>query len=299
MRQAENSVVVILALGVLICVGCRKKPQQGETPSETQTTQSAESNAVQPAQSPRPDAEQTKQLEERPKVTPPREPNAAGIIEETIEMNLEQFASLSGSDEKIDWIYEFADAHHEQITAMATIALDDKDVEVRSAAMETLIDNEVPDALAVITKAMKDKEEEIRQQAVEACDFLDDKLARPVLVAALADESEMVREASLRVAELKSNDAKISVYKAAIASKYEDVKQAAVPALVDMSTPQAVDILLEGLKDPDHEFRQVVSQLLDLLIGQEFESYQDGKKWWDANRKRFDEDLVEQEEQEE
>jgi hypothetical protein len=292
MRRAKNSIVVILAFGVLICIGCRKKQQQGETPSETETTQTAESNAVQPAQT-------TQLLKERPKVTPPREPNAAGIIEEAIPMNLEQFASLSGSDEKIDWIYEFADAHPEQITAMAVIALDDKDVEVRSAAMETLIDNEVPDALAVITKAMKDKEEEIRQQAAEACEFIDDKQAGPVLVGALADESEMVREAALQVAELKSNDAKISVYKAAIASKYEDVKQAAVPALVDMSSPKAVDILLEGLKDPDPEFRQDVIQLLDLLIGQEFESYQQGKKWWDANRKRFDEDLVEQEEPQE
>jgi HEAT repeat protein len=97
---------------------------------------------------------------------------------------------------------------------------------------------------------------------------------------------------------MKEEDTKISVYSAAIASKLDDVKQAAVPAIVEMFNPQAVDILIEGLKDSDPDFRQVVTQTLDLLIGQEFETYNQAKEWWSANRGRFDEELVEQNEPE-
>lgn len=283
-------------MSVLICFGCRKKQQQDETPSDTETTSSAESNTVEPvAQNPVVDSNIT-QLEELTKPVPPQRPDAAGTIEQGSEIDLKQFASLSDSDAKIDWISEFADAHPDRIAEMAATAINDKDVEVRIEVMETLIDNEVSDALGVIKKAMKDREEEVRQLAAEACEFVEDKQAGPILIAALADKSEIVRETALEITEGEDNDTKLSIYKAAITSKYEDVKEEAVSVLFDMSSPLAVDILLEGLKDPDPDFRQDVIDSLDFLIDQEFASYQEAKKWWDANRKRFDEELVEMEE---
>jgi HEAT repeat protein len=107
------------------------------------------------------------------------------------------------------------------------------------------------------------------------------------------DQSESVRAIALQTADEKNVDTKLKVFGEAITSKYEDVKEAAVPALVDMSGPQAVDTLIEGLKDANPNFRNDVTQALDFLISHECTGYGECKSWWNANRNRFDNELNE------
>jgi hypothetical protein len=309
--RALTLLVVVLLLAVL-CVGCSKKQKPGQAPSKGQTTQPssmqkqieqtpASQGDVNKATTPekstdanRP-AKVTRPVKEKRKIILSSQPNDAAPLAETKEMNLEQLSALKTSDEKLEWIPEFAEAHPEAITAMVEKALGDGDVDVRSTAMQVIIDNEVPNAVGPVSKALKDKEEQVRQQAVEACEYIDDKQAAPLLSEAINDTSEDVRAAAFMVADQKDADTKAALYKAGITSTYEDVKDATVSGLVDMSSPKAVDILLEGLKDSNPDVRENVSSSLSFLIGQEFENYNDAKKWWDKNRNRFDDELVEKE----
>jgi len=302
---------VFVSLLAIICVGCSKKQEPGAV--DRPAGQTSPQKQIEQAPVPQGDVNKTPAIvkpadvnqpakvmppvTERKKILLPSQPNEISPLAEKKELKLEQFASLKTSDEKVEWISDFADAHPESIIAMAEMALNDSDVEVRSAALEAIIDNEVPNAVGPVSKALKDTEEEIRQQGVEACQYIDDKKAASLLTGALNDESENVRSAVFAVVEEKDADTKAGLYKAGITSPHEDVKEATVSGLADMSSPKAVDILIEGLKDSNADVRENVSGMLSFLIGQEFENYNDAKKWWDKNRKRFDEELVEKDDE--
>jgi hypothetical protein len=291
---------VFVSLLTVLCIGCSKKQVPGKTPSDNKSTGPSSPQGdvngapvtEKPADVNNP-AKATLPFKGGKKIAITAQPNDTAPLAETKEMNLEQFSALKTSDEKVEWISEFSGARPEVITAMAEKAIGDSDVEVRSAAMEAIIDNEVPNAVGPVSKALKDKEEQVRQQAVEACEYIDDKQAASFLTEAINDQSENVRAAAFMVADQKNADTKAALFKAGISSPYEDVKDATITGLVDMSSPKAVDILLEGLKDSNPDVRENVSSSLSFLIGQEFENYNDGKKWWDSNRKRFDDELVE------
>jgi hypothetical protein len=317
-KTVKTVLLCLLALCLLSLLGCSKKqgqpgkpppqtepqpqksPQQKATPAKTalKTDSNAAPARRRPADSNLTskfrqalEKEVTRSLRDREK---PAEANEG----EPCELTLQQFGSLADSDEKIDFITDFSETHPELTVALADKALDDNDVDVRSAAMEVLIDNEVnkPEVLGIASRALKDSEEQIRQNAVEACALVNDPKVGGILVQALSDQSEDVRTAALQVAGQKDTPVRLEVLKAAITSSYEDVKTASVSALTDMSSPDAVDILITGLKDPTPEFNEQVKTALSLLLSQDFETYDQAKKWWDANRNKFDDELSEKDE---
>ncbi len=319
MSSAKTLTVLITTLTLLLYAGCRKKTvEQTEPASETAQQQPTKSQAQKPipeAQNERPNmppaaappaaVEQTNQPAQvqqqqkissapikRPEKTAPSAADITGKTELQEPTNLNQFASLKSPEEKTDWISEFSDANPDQIAAMAEMAMSDANTEVRTAALDAVIENETP-ALAAIAKAMTDGDEEVREKAVEASQFIDDEQAGDILIKAINDQSELVREMAMETADEKNVDTKLSVYKTAITSKYDDVKNAAVDALVDMSNKQAVPILIEGLKDPNPDFRDDIPPALDFLIGQEFKTYDEAIRWWNQNQNKFDDELNE------
>jgi hypothetical protein len=209
--------------------------------------------------------------------------------------DLKPFESLKVADEKIDFLTEYADEHPESAAVMVYKALDDNDVEVRTAAMEMLAMKELddPNVVYVAAKALKDSEPQIRQSAVEACAAVTDPAVKDVLLEAITDSSEEVRTAAIQVADQKEPAVRLSVLKAGIASQYEDIREDAVSSLIDVSSPDAVDILIEGLKNPNPEAREPFKDAINFLVSQECDTYEQCKKWWNANRNKFDNELVE------
>ena len=238
--------------------------------------------------------ELTKDLTEQKKSPSPDDVNET---EKPAEMTVAQYDSLKTPDEKTDFISEFSEAHPESVVELANKALDDENVDVRSAAMEALIDKELkgPEALGVCEKALKDKDEQIRQAAVEAGADIEGPESGKILLQALEDPSEDVRSSAIQAAEDKQSPVRLNLYKTGLASKYTDVKEATVSSLVDMSSPASMDLLITGLKDPNPDFRENVANAIDFLVSQEFKSYEEAKKWWDANRNKFDDELSEKE----
>jgi HEAT repeat protein len=236
--------------------------------------------------------ELTKELTEQKKSPSPDDVNETKKL---AEMNVAQFDSLKSPDEKTDFISEFSEAHPESVVGLANKALDDENVDVRSAAIEALAEKEAKglEALAVCEKALNDKDENIRQAAVEAGADIEGPQSGKLTLQALDDPSENVRSSAIQAAEDKDAPVRLDLYKVGITSKYSDVKDTAVSSLVDMSSPAAVDILITGLKDQDPVFRENVAGAIDFLVSQEFKSYDQAKKWWDANRNKFDDELSE------
>jgi HEAT repeat protein len=211
--------------------------------------------------------------------------------------DLKPLESLKDNDEKIEFITGYADEHPESAAIMVYNVLDDSDVEVRTAAMEMLATKELddPNIVFVADKALIDSEPQVRQSAVEACTHVTDPAVGKVLVDALADESEDVRTAAIELAGQKEPTIRLEVLKAGVASQYEDVREGAISSLTDASSPAAVDILIEGLQNPNPEFREPFKDALDFLLPTDgdLSTYDQYKKWWDANRSKFDNELVE------
>ncbi|MHC4532268.1 MAG: hypothetical protein ACYSXD_12020, partial [Planctomycetota bacterium] len=61
--------------------------------------------------------------------------------------------------------------------------------------------------------------------------------------------------------------------------------------LEDRSDHAAVDVLIEGLKSQDPDFREEINEVLDFLIEEEFDNYEEALYWWDQNRDKFDDEV--------
>ena len=311
--SVKKILVCVLTVCVVFAVGCSKKqklpaapPSEPNLPAKksTQKKSSHAKSAFEPNAAARKPADPNRLAKFRQVLSKEldrelRERKAdANRTGEPCELTLTRYDSLADSNDKVDFILDFAAAHPESMFALVDKALDDNDVDVRSAAMEALIDNDVnkPEVLAIASKALKDKDEQIRQNAVEACGPVNDPAVGKILVQALNDESEDVRSASLQVAEQKEPAVRLEVLKTAIVSSYVDVKSTAVTSLTDMSSPAAVDVLMEGLKDTNPDIHEEVVTALNFLLSQEFETYDQWKSWWNANRNKFDDELSEKDE---
>jgi hypothetical protein len=318
----KTGLMVTVALAMVFAAGCSKKkdksspmppsPVSSEKKAPSQDTNiqppaevnqnttavpaepvvdnktAAAANAPAPKVTP-PAADDQKKTEPPVAAEQPKESNLTGPAD------LKQLDTLKTSEEKISFISDFVDAYPEMIPALVYKALDDNDLDVRTAAMETLSMNDVndPNVVYVAAKALRDTEADIRKSAVQICENVADPAVSKVLLDALADESEDVRTAAVNVADQKEPAVRLSVLKAGITSKYEDVKESAVSSLIDASTPDAMDILITGLKDSNPDFRDTVKSAIEFLVSQEFNTYDQAQKWWDANRTKYNDDLSE------
>jgi hypothetical protein len=316
----RTGLIITLLFAVVMAAGCRKKQDNASAPASSdkktpkQDTQIATPpveangpNVVASPAEPVVDSKTTAVAESPAKeVTPPAaddrkktEPPVAA--EQPKELTLPQPAdlkpleSLKTADEKIEFISDYADEHPESAAIMVYNVLDDKDVEVRTAAMEMLAMKDLndPNVVFVAAKAMKDSEPQIRKSAIEACTYVTDPTVGSVLVSALSDESEDVRTAAIQVADQKEPDIRLEVLNAGIASRHEDVKESVVSSLIDVSSPAAMDILITGLKDANPDFRETVKSAITFLVSQDFDTYDQAQKWWNANRDKFDDELNE------
>ena len=273
----KTGLMVTLALAVIFAAGCpRKQGKSSQTPpssaSSEKKTPKLETKIQPPAAA-----------EQPPKPALPEPPD------------FQPYESMHFAEEKIAFITKYADEHPGSKAGMVYKVLDDNDVKVRKTAMEMLSieDLDDPNILYVAAKALKDSEPEVRKSAIEACSAITNPAVENVLLAAIGNSSQEVRTRAIQIAAQKDPAICLSVLKAGITSSYEDVKEDSVSALVDVSSPAAMDILITGLKDAEPDFRYNVRTEIDFLISQKFDTYDQAKKWWDANRSKFNDNLSE------
>ena len=96
------------------------------------------------------------------------------------------------------WDIETASANQ----ALANRARNDKDVEIKSYALEELVDREAPQAFDTLTFLLADADSDLREQAAEGLETLDDQRATPQLYAVLkSEQDEWVRDALISALE--------------------------------------------------------------------------------------------------
>jgi hypothetical protein len=282
--QIKSPVVEANGPGVVITPTEPNETTADKTPPKAADTKPAMQQKVPSPKAA--DAKMAQQAPSSPQLEAPPMPEPA---------DLKPLESLKTAEEKIDFITDYADEHPESAAIMAYKALDDNDVKVRTAAMEMLAMKESsdPNIVFVAAKALKDSELQIRQSAVEACTAVTDPAVENVLLEAIADSSEEVRTAAIQLADQKEPAIRLSVLEVGITSQYEDVKEPVVSSLIDISSPAAMDVLITGLKDANPDFREDVKSAITFLVSQDFDTYDQAQKWWNANRDKFDDELIE------
>ena len=86
--------------------------------------------------------------------------------------------------------------------ALAEMARNDKDPEIKSYALEELVDREAPEAYETLTVLLSDPDSDLREQAAEGLETLDEERATKPLYAQLKTErDEWVRDAIISALE--------------------------------------------------------------------------------------------------
>ena len=206
-----------------------------------------------------------------------------------------EFESAISTEEKLEFIESLTDLSFEQdpsVIGVVQKALDDPDPEVGRAAIKLLEDYEIPEILPVVEQALDVKDEETRMEALTPLSGINDPQVAELLIRALGDTSKGVRSAALEVIDEHSDHLiKLTVMEKGITSPYDDVKYEVASLLEDRSDHSAVEILIEGLKDTDADFREEINETLDFLIEEEFETYEEARAWWIDNKDNYDDEL--------
>ena len=91
--------------------------------------------------------------------------------------------------------------------ALADRARNDKDPEIKSYALEELVDREAPEAYETLTVLLSDPDSDLREQAAEGLETLEDERATQQLYAQLKTEKdEWVRDAIMSALETLDPD---------------------------------------------------------------------------------------------
>ena len=139
-----------------------------------------------------------------------------------------------------------------------------------------------------VMSALDDPDPEVREEALDALEELDDEAINLALLKALADENADVREKAMEVMEEIQSANILPSLEQALVSGDDDMQEEALSILEDIPDPRAVDLIIEqGLLHYNHSISEEAFHSLEFITGQEFDSYEQARAWWDANRDTF------------
>ena len=212
-------------------------------------------------------------------------------IRQEVERIDRQIQASTDINEKLDLLDDLNYVEDPMVLDIINRELNDPSIEVRQSALELLENFDGKEVFPVLRKAMDDSAEEIRAAAIDIVDDIEvpggDPEEADILLKAVNDSSEDVRNAALDAIENKpSYDLEI-IGEDAIKSQYPEVKETILEALADTPSVRGVEVMIEGLKDPDPEFRNDVIDELELITDQSFNSYDEARKWWDQHQNEF------------
>jgi hypothetical protein len=143
-----------------------------------------------------------------------------------------------------------------------------------------------------VMTALDDPDPEVREEALDALEDLDDEAINLALLKALADENGDVREKAMDVIDEIQSASILPSLEQALVSGDDYMREEALSILEDIPDPRAVDLIIEkGLLNYDHSISQAALDSLEFITDQEFDSYEQARAWWDANRDTFNFDL--------
>ncbi len=203
-------------------------------------------------------------------------------------------ATSSGRLEILESMAGMAFEQEPELLGLLEKALDDPDPEVVRSAAQMLEPYRSAQVLPLAEKALRSRDEEVRYCALAPLEEIEDPKCAELVVLALSDPSETVRGRALDVIRGQAPDIQILSLRRAFGSGSDEVKSELLSLLELRGDKAAVEVILNGLNDPNPEFREEVKGVLQVLLDQEFKNYNQAMRWWKANEHRYDEHLFEQ-----
>ncbi len=204
-----------------------------------------------------------------------------------------KFKASADHDEKIELLWNLGSLDSRKVLDLLYLALDDSDEDVRVAAVKLFDGFEGDSLIPCATKALDDSNPEVRTAAINALVNVDSPETANILLRGSGDKDEGVRDAVFNVLYNKEPWIKETIAREAIFSKCQDVKSRIADMLFEIPSHNVMEILIDGLKDKDPEFRSQVSSVISFFVSEEFKNYDDAKRWWTKNKDRFDDQLAE------
>ncbi len=210
----------------------------------------------------------------------------------------ERLRQAEAADDWLGVLEELAEIPHPQTLPAVSAALEHDDAGVRQKAFAVIEGYQTADILPLVRKGLGDADADVRLAAVHALAAVVDPAVSALLIEAMQDDSLFVRQAVFAMLEAKPAEVRQDVYEAGIGSPHDDVWGEVVSAILFDPSHDAVMTLMAGLKSPSEFQRGQVNDALQFLVSERFDSYDEARTWWDANRHRFDDELQEKHEDE-
>lgn len=222
----------------------------------------------------------------------PRRP--ATEMERHLAAMAEAFAAAASPAERIRILDSLGRICHPAVIPVVTRALGDPDALVRDAGMAILEGYTSPDVLPLVDRALGDPEPAVRLTAAGILAEVADETVAPLLARALNDADPDVREEALASLEERPYSERLALCDQVLQNcPHPDVREEIVGQLQDIGDPNALDLIIEALRDKDEEVRRAADEAIFFLVSESFASYDEAHTWWARNRARYDDELFE------
>lgn len=310
LRHALSALLAIVVSTLIgAAAGCGRKPEktaeaEPAAPSAARSAQRAAKLRERQARhrQGQPDPEKMQAAMARIRSLEAEKPDSAGRAfikhlsseqEVLLATALDRFRAAPDDSARMALLEELAEVPSERTIAVVKEALAAGDPDVREQAFAVIEGYTVADILPLARQGLADPEPEVRLAAVNSLAAVTDADVTALLLDALQDPDAFVRQAVFGVLEGKSAEIRQEIYDAGINSTHEDVWDEVITALMFNPSQDGMYTLLEGLKSSSQVQRDRVNAAFYFLVSERFRTYDEGRRWWEANRNRFDDELEE------
>ena len=209
-----------------------------------------------------------------------------GLVEDT----LAAFRSNADKEKKLKLMYDIAVIGDKMVMPAILAALDDKDPEIRTLAVEAMKSIDDPAIKEGVEKALRDTDPDLREEALECIATLTPEAdLNDIIMQALNDPEESVRENALDMLTMLVDDCMMPSLEYALKNGDADSQETSLSLLEQLhesgSHNALQPIIEQGLLSEFNEVRQMAVSILQTQTGQTLTTYEQWVKWYEEKRK--------------
>jgi hypothetical protein len=230
------------------------------------------------------------ELPTRRSLSDPQDP----VVKEVVEQAKAKIYNARSTAEKIAAMEPLREVAGLPVVDFSVSMMSDPDPEVRVEALELLAGYPGREVFQVAVEAMNDSDGDVRAAAVSLLAHAKPPTPEeivPPLQKAITDEYEPVRETAQEIVHELPFEQKVEVVEPALRSPEPETVMFATGELEAEANVDALEVLFEGLDNPDPKLKEEVNDTLWFLISQRFESTTSAREWWAVNKGKYDAEL--------
>ncbi len=303
--KLSGTIIVLIIVGVFIFLGLKNRekptpyepprPRKSVTERKVRTPRKPKAAVTEVASSTNAAAEETismRQLRHERAVmfVPDGDPIPGFDTKGLVEDALSAFRSNAPTEKKLELMNQIAMVGDKMVMPAVLAALDDKDEEIRTLAVEAMKAIDDPSVVEGVEKALKDPDPDLREEALECIATLTPEASlNDIIMQALNDPNEDVRENALDMLTMLVDDCMMPSLDYALKQGDADTQETSLTLLEQLheegSHNALQPIIEQGLLSDYNEVRQMAVSILQKQTGQNLTTYEQWAKWYEENRK--------------